>query len=186
MKYHRRLHRLPTFSILTGFLLFILLAACRPAVFDPPRLETQTAQAELAPTAVQTPLFLEAPTPTADPVNAIISPPTPVGAVPNQSLTLWVNDTSAAHTQLFDEMAREFSDATNIQLEVVQVSPELLPELVDTAVISDTLPDLILHPLEYTAGPVELGTVIILGTLHGLRQSDRDPRTRGTRRWTGV
>lgn len=152
MKNHRRLHHLSTFPALIGILLFFLLAACRPAVLDPPRQATQTAMAEQPPTAEPTPLFLEAPQSTADPVDAVLAPPTPVGTTPNQTLTLWVNETSAAHSQVLNEMAQEFTGATNIQLEVVQISPDLLPELVNTAVLSATLPDLIIHPLEYSVG----------------------------------
>jgi multiple sugar transport system substrate-binding protein len=135
-----------------GLLLFILLAACRPAVLDPPRLATQTAQAAVTPTEKAEPVILDAPTPTADPGDPISAVPTPPEVIPNQTLTLWVNETSAAHTQVLNEMAQEFTDATDIQLEVIQVTPGFLPELVDTAVLSGTLPDLILHPLEYTIG----------------------------------
>jgi multiple sugar transport system substrate-binding protein len=149
MKFHRRPQRT---RCLLGLLLFLLIAACRPAVLDPPRLATQTALAEEPPTAEPTPLFLEAPEPTADPAGSILVPPTPVESTPNQTLTLWVNEISTAHSQVLDEMTQEFTEGTNIQLEIVQISPNLLPGLVDTAVLSATLPDIIIHPLEYSVG----------------------------------
>jgi multiple sugar transport system substrate-binding protein len=137
--------------------LFAVLVACRPAVFDPPRLATQTAQAVVSPTIQPTPLFLEAPTPTAGAGTSINAIPTVAEVVPNQVITLWVNETSAAHTQVLAEMTQAFTEASNIQVEVIQVSPDLLVDLVQTAVISNTLPDLILHPLEYAIGWAEQG-----------------------------
>jgi multiple sugar transport system substrate-binding protein len=71
---------------------------------------------------------------------------------PNPSLTLWVNETSPAHRAAMDELAQDFLAQTGINLEVVLVDERRLPELVDTAVLSQTLPDLILHPLEYSPG----------------------------------
>ncbi len=158
MKNHRLHGTRPSWSppylslTLLGLLLFFFLTACSPAVLNPPREATLTAQAEQPPTAEPPPLEIPAPTSTADPIDPLQAPPTPINAIPNQSLTLWVNETSAAHNQALNEMAQEFTEATDIQLEVVQVIPSLLPELVDTAVLSATLPDLIIHPIEYSVG----------------------------------
>ncbi|MFZ0546826.1 MAG: extracellular solute-binding protein [Candidatus Promineifilaceae bacterium] len=157
MKNHCCPHRIPGWTILLGLLLFIMLAACRPAVLNPPRLETQTAQAAMAPTETPPPLELAAPTATAESADPTLAEPVLPEVTPNQSITLWVDETSQAHARILAEMAQEFTESTNIQLEVVQVSSDLLPELVDTAVLSDTLPDLILHPIEYTFGWAERG-----------------------------
>lgn len=151
MNHHHRLIRNPRWITLLGLLLIVLLAGCRPAVLDPPRLATQTAQAALSPTPEETPTLSEAPTPTADPIQ-LDAIPTPPEMIPNQAITLWVNETSTAHSQVLNEMALEFTEATDIQIEIIQVAPNLLPELVETAVLSATLPDLILHPLEYSIG----------------------------------
>ena len=152
MNSYRRPIHIPGLTVLIGFMLVALLTACRPAVLDPPRLATQTAQAELRPTQASTPIFSEAPTATADPDFQVQSIPTPPVMVPNETITLWVNETSAAHSSTLNEMAQEFTEATEIQLEIIQVSPDFMPELVQTAVLSATLPDLILHPLEYSIG----------------------------------
>ncbi len=148
MNNHLRPYRIPG---LLGLLFIALLVACRPAVLDPPRLATQTAQAEIDPTQESTPTLSVAPTATADPIE--LQPnPTPVEIAPNETITLWVNETSNAHSLALNEMAQEFTEATNVQIEIIQVSPSFLPELVETAVLSATLPDLILHPIEYTIG----------------------------------
>jgi multiple sugar transport system substrate-binding protein len=149
---NHRPNRIPGWPGLLGLLLIVLLAACRPAIFDPPRLATQTAQAELSPTEKGTPIISVAPTATADPDFQIQTIPTPPEMIPNEAITLWVNETSAAHSLALNEMAQEFTEATNIQIEIIQVAPNFLPELVQTAVLSATLPDLILHPLEYSIG----------------------------------
>jgi multiple sugar transport system substrate-binding protein len=174
MKKRHRPLRMPGLPGLPGLLLFILLAACRPAVLDPPRLATQTAQAAVTPTVTETPELLEAPTPTADPGSPISAVPTPPEVVPNQSITLWVNETSAAHTQVLTEMAQEFTAATDIQLEVIQVTPSFLPQLVETAVLSNTLPDLILHPLEYSIGWAERGILDSAAATEIVGQLGRD------------
>jgi multiple sugar transport system substrate-binding protein len=54
-------------------------------------------------------------------------------------------------------MAADFADQHGIDVAVQLVSPRLMPELVSTSVLSGTLPDLILHPIEFTAGWAENG-----------------------------
>lgn len=72
-------------------------------------------------------------------------------------LHVWVNETSPEHRAVLDDLATEFADTYGVNVAVQMVSPALLPQLVNTAVLSDTLPDIILHPLEYTHGWVEEG-----------------------------
>ena len=48
-------------------------------------------------------------------------------------------------------------DSTNVAVQLV--APARLPDLVNTAVLSGTLPDLILHPVEHTAGWVANGAL---------------------------
>jgi multiple sugar transport system substrate-binding protein len=75
----------------------------------------------------------------------------------NNSITLWVNETSAEHKEILDDMAADFGAHTGFQIEIVLVNSELMPDLVATAVISDTLPDLILHQAEYSLGWAQSG-----------------------------
>lgn len=142
-------------------LLILLLAiltstSCQPDVLEPPRVATQTAQVISTPTHTPTPILSEAPTPTP-------------GSAPderassgednslNPSITIWINETSDAHEQVLEEMTAGFAEESGIQVETLLVTPRLLPDLVQTAVLSDTLPDLILHPIEFSLGWEEDG-----------------------------
>lgn len=138
---------------LTWFLLLLVaifsLAACGVDLANPPRLATATAQASALPTATAEPLVLTAPTSgTPAPSNPDTTPLAAGGA----ELTIWVDETSPEHRAALEQMASDFADRYGTNVAVQLVSPALLPELVNTAVLSGTLPDLILHPVEYTAG----------------------------------
>jgi multiple sugar transport system substrate-binding protein len=135
-------------------ILMLVAGGCQ-ALGTPPRLATATAQAKLPPTATPEPLILAAPTDDAPLTDAepIIT------SGPNPSLTVWVNETSAEHEQMLNQMTADFSQVYQIDVELVLVSPPLLPKLMETAVLSDVfdLPDIVLHPLEYTMGWAEQG-----------------------------
>lgn len=60
---------------------------------------------------------------------------------------------------MMQELAAAFSGQTGANVAVQLVAPALLPELVNTAVLSGTLPDLVVHPLEFTAGWAERGVL---------------------------
>lgn len=136
-------------------MLLLAITACQAAIFNPPRLATATAQAEQAEAAEASPLILEAPT--ATPGGAPMVAEEDVTSGPNPVLSVWVNETSEAHEAALEEMAGQFTAEYNIDVEMVLVSPMLLPDLVTTAVLSDTLPDIIIHPLEYSVGWAEDG-----------------------------
>ena len=140
--------------VFSTLLLLLAVTACQSA-FTPPRLATATAQARAAPTATPEPLVLSAP-----PGTAVAVPSSDSGAAdPNPSLTVWIDETSPEHERVLNQMTAEFSQANNVDVELVLVSPSLLPKLMETAVISDVfpLPDIVLHPLEYTMGWAERG-----------------------------
>lgn len=139
----------PLWLLLLLFSLFSL-AACQPSLLNPPRLATLEAHHNTAVQATPTPVLYTAPTPTAPPPEI---PPTPLARIaPNPTLTLWVNETSPAHQDALAQMTADFQAETGINLEVILLDESRLPELVDTAVLSNTLPDLILHPLEFSPG----------------------------------
>ncbi|MCB8975942.1 MAG: extracellular solute-binding protein [Ardenticatenaceae bacterium] len=144
---------LPLFTFYFSLLTLLLLSACGLA--NPPRLATATAQAGFTPTPSAEPLILTVATPTAVP--GITPDSAPAQAEPNPSITVWVNETSAAHRTMLEQMANDFEAAQNIDVEMVLVSPQILPELVNTAVLSGTLPDIIIHPLEFSVGWAERG-----------------------------
>ncbi len=130
--------------------LLLSLAACQPSLLNPPRIATQEARATMAGQATPTAVVYTVPTPTAPPPDI---PPTPLPRVSaNPTLTLWVNETSVAHRDALAQMTSDFQTETGINLEVILIDEARLPELVDTAVLSNTLPDLILHPLEFSPG----------------------------------
>ncbi len=126
-------------------LLLLFLTACQPQAFSPPRLATATSMSELATPELKEPLFLAAPTATADPVQRpeIISDST-------ELLNVWINETSPEHEEVLQSMMAEFTQQSGVDVALRLVSPRLLPDLMQTAVLSDTLPDVVLHPLEYT------------------------------------
>jgi len=135
-------------------LLSLAMAACQTALLEPPRLATATARVAATATATAEPVVLKAPTPTGE---ALADSNTVANVGPNPVLTIWINETSAGHEVALRAMASQFAEEHAINLELMQVSPSLLPNLVATAVLSDTLPDVILHPIEYTLGWAERG-----------------------------
>jgi multiple sugar transport system substrate-binding protein len=150
-------------------LLFTLLTACGLA--NPPRLATATAQAALTPTPSPEPLILSVATPTAVPGNSSESS---AQADPNPSITVWINETSGGHRAMLDEMAADFEAQHSVDVEMVLVSPQLLPDLVNTAVLSNTLPDIIIHPLEFSVGWAERGIFDTAAAAEALTQLEAD------------
>ena len=150
----RHIWRLENLAGLT-LVLLLLLSGCGGALVTPREL-TGTAQAAAPADPTQTPERLTIETPTPIPAEAIAG-----GAEPeladNPTVTIWVNEISEEHRQALANIAADYNDETGIQVSVMHVSPALLPELVQTAVLSNTLPDLIIHPMEYTMGWAEQG-----------------------------
>ncbi len=144
-------------------LLVLSLAGCGVDLANPPRLATATARAAATATNPPPPLVLAAPTstPSADaPVSSggatAADDPAPTPLNPAR-LTVWVNETSLEHQRVLDELSAEFADSRGVDVAIQLVSPSLLPELVSTGILSGTLPDIVIHPLEFTAGWVEDG-----------------------------
>ncbi len=144
--------------LLLAMLAGALLTACGVDLQNPPRLATATAQAAAPSPTRSGPLELVAPTPTPLPDGLelpVLQPPgeiTPTVSLDGDGLTIWINETSPEHREVLDEITAEFADRHGINVAVQLVSPALLPELAATGVLSGTLPDLIMHPIEYTAG----------------------------------
>lgn len=156
---------IPSLLLSLALLASVLLAGCGVDLSNPPRLATATARAALTPTPRPAPLQLAAPTatpPAAGETLPDLGGPIAAGdagatRAPNTGLTIWVDEDSAEHQAVLDQMAADFADRHGIDVAVQLVSPRLLPDLVATGVLSGTLPDLILHPIEYTAGWTENG-----------------------------
>jgi multiple sugar transport system substrate-binding protein len=134
----------------------VVISACNPAQVDTPRLATQTAQARATTTPLATPFLLEAPG--ASEVaesSSELSPQLSPREV--RSITFWANESSSEHENALKEIVDGFSQDSGIQVELTLVSNESLPDFVQTAVISGTLPDIILYPSEFTSGWIEQG-----------------------------
>ncbi len=132
----------------------LILSACSPQTLTPPRLATATAAAETATEENIEPLFLPAPTPTAGAARL-----SEASFTQAPHLTMWVNETSPAHRDLLQGLIDDFEQQSGVDVSLQLVSPMLLPTLMQTAVLSDTLPDLVLHPLEYTMAWTEAGVL---------------------------
>ena len=133
----------------------IALTACGVDLSNPPRLATATARAAAPTATAPAPLVLPAPTATGE----AIALPEAVAPTTGVELTIWVNEESAEHQAMLDELAADFANRTGTNVAVQLVAPARLPDLVNTAVLSGTLPDLILHPIEHTAGWVANGAL---------------------------
>jgi multiple sugar transport system substrate-binding protein len=138
--------------LLPALALLLLLAACRPAVLNPPRHAAQESVQQAATVEV----YVSA-APTATPQSVTEIALAEDTAVSRPSITVWVNETSTRHAQILEQMSAEFGQQFNIHVEIILVSPRLLPDLIATAAASGTLPDLVLHPIEYTLGWAERG-----------------------------
>jgi multiple sugar transport system substrate-binding protein len=168
------------FIYLTIIVAVLLLAtACTIDLANPPRLATATARAAATVTPLPSPLILTAPTSTPGPIDVPVAAISDAGesdiaggVVPQ--LTVWVNEVSPEHRQIADEMATEFAALSGVDVSIQLVSPASLPQLVQTAVVSDTLPDIILHPIEYTAGWVERGILDPAAAEAGVAQLGRE------------
>lgn len=142
---------------LSAILLLAVLVACQPGSLEPPRVATLTAQAALAPTRTPTPLISSAPTATPGGPQSETAESDAADESPVTELTLWINDPGGAGAAALEQGMADFTSDTGIHVEIVDVADRLLPELIASAVLSGTLPDLIMHPVEYSHGWAEQG-----------------------------
>lgn len=136
-----------------------LMAGCQVDLANPPRLATATAQDQATVPPTREAIFLPAPTPTPGGSTVVPVEDVPAESLIGSTLNVWVNETSAEHGQLMQELATEFAARYGTNVAVQQVDPARLPDLVNTAVLSETLPDIVVHPLEYAVGWAEQGVL---------------------------
>jgi len=134
----------------TIFLLVFLpssLLACS-ALSTPPRL-TQTR----IPVGEQSDdvAFFAAPTPTGDPLPSIENNEGNSNQL-NPILTVWINETSEAHQQVLEQMTEVLDAEYGLHMEFVLIDDDRLPDIVEGAAEVNRLPDVIIHPIEYSAG----------------------------------
>lgn len=167
-------------GLLIAALFLLLLAACKPAFLDPPRLSTATAQEAGTPTSAPA-LELPAPTPTGTtdlPTDNQADNPAgsePIAA-PNPNLIFWGKKGSVEEAAALQTITNEFSAQSGINVELFLVEPELLPDLLHTAVISSAypMPHVLLLPLEYTVGWAEEGILDIGAAAQMVAALDRE------------
>lgn len=151
-------HKLTAIGRVTAFILFMLgLPACQANLVIPPRLATATARAANPTPAPATAVVISAPTPTGDTIDQSDDLSSAGSALSNPSLSVWINESIPENEAALIELANRFTADYQIDVELIQISPFLLPDLVSTAVLSDTLPDVIFHPLEFSIGWAEQG-----------------------------
>ena len=161
---------IPLAIVLAVVSALIALTACGVDLSNPPRLATATARAAAPTATAPAPLVLPAPTATGE----AIALPEAVAPTTGVELTIWVNEQSPEHQAMLDELAAEFADRTGTNVAVQLVAPARLPDLVNTAVLSGTLPDLVLYPVEYTAGWVANGALDPAAANEVVDRLDRD------------
>lgn len=147
---------------LVALAVLILMATSCQVLPEPPRLAAATVQAALPPSPSPEPLLmpLGASTSSASAsTGSATDAPVEVDSQPNPSLTIWVPEKSSAHQEAVNQIVQGFKESYNVNVEVMFVDPNLLPELVAsiTPTSTFTLPDIIIHPIEYTIGWAEQG-----------------------------
>ena len=128
--------------------LSIFLLSC--TALSPPRLEKT--RVPLGDQLDGEAAFYAAPTPTGDPIQLSSISTDESQSTLNPVLTVWVNETSDAHQQVLEEMTKVLDAEYGLHLEFVLVSDDRLPDLVEGAAAVNRLPDVIIHPVEYSAG----------------------------------
>lgn len=138
-----------------ALIVLLLMATSCQLLPEPPRLATATAQAALPPTPTLEPLRL----PLDGSGETAVLSTAPPDSQPNPTLTIWVNETSPAHREALETIAAGFEESHSVNVEILYVTPNLLPDLVETTAVSYTtaLPDILIHPIEYTMGWAEQG-----------------------------
>lgn len=147
----------------------LLMTGCQMGT--PPRLAAEATRTAWTPTPTAEKLVLPI---DSTPIPSISDTDTTLPTVPNASISVWVNENSPEHRAALQQMAANFTEAHQIDVELMFVSPLLLPDLVNTAVLSQTLPDIIIHPLEYTAGWAERGILNTAAAETAVNQMGRD------------
>ena len=149
-----RLQLAPVHSGVVALLMLLSLVACGVQNLTPPRLAAATPVAEENAPETAEALYLPAPTATGNPTNRSEAE---LESAP--ALDVWINETSAEHEAMLHSMIQDFTAQSGVNVALRLVSPMLLPDLMHTAVLSDTLPDVVLHPIEYTMAWREEGVL---------------------------
>ncbi|MFN2276904.1 MAG: ABC transporter substrate-binding protein, partial [Candidatus Promineifilaceae bacterium] len=157
-----------------GIALLVSGVACQPKIGTPPRLATVEARPSVSDIESAVPMNLPAPTPTEQPPESAAGNP-----MPKPAINVWIDETSEEHRQTVQTMANDFSERSGIEVALQFVDPATLPDLAETAVLSNTLPDVILHPLEYTVSWSEEGILDPAAANEAIEQIGRETFDQG-------
>lgn len=135
--------------------------ATQPAATEAPAVATQAATAEAQATATQA-ATEEAAAPTemateeAQPA-ATEAATGEASTATGAAIKLWTTETQPDRADKTRAMLARFTEKTGIKVELVLVEEDALPELTTSAQAAGTLPDVIVHPLEFAIGWAEQG-----------------------------
>jgi len=127
----------------------LLLSGCGSIDFSLPRHATATALAAVPPTVTPETIVLGEEQSIAIAEDALNTPTS--GRLGNgQSISVWIIDESSDELLALNQVAEAFMEATGIDVATTLVNPERVTELLENVLKSEELPDLIIHPIDYS------------------------------------
>ncbi len=77
---------------------------------------------------------------------------TSVVVQPGTRIKFWSTETQPERLEITKGIIQRFTDATGIEVDLTAADEDQLPELMITNAASGTLPDVVFHPIDFTAG----------------------------------
>ena len=154
-------HKITKSLLLTGPILLgvltLCLAACRPALLDPPRLAQATLAAATPAPEEAAVIYLAAPTSTGPPIEISDTPDDDIQL--NPTLVFWGLQSTKAEADALESIVADFTADNAVNVELYLVEPQYLPGLMHNVVVSapHAMPHVVMLPLEYSAGWLEQG-----------------------------
>ena len=71
--------------------------------------------------------------------------------VAQETITFWSTETQPERVGVTQEIIARFTEATGISVELVLTSEDVLPNLMTANLAAGTLPDVVFHPVDFTA-----------------------------------
>jgi multiple sugar transport system substrate-binding protein len=96
------------------------------------------------------------------------------GSASTGAITFWSTESQPERVERTQAMLTRFQEASGIQVELVPVEEDQLPELVTASAAAGTLPDVIFHPLDFTIGWYENGILDAEAATRAVDELGRD------------
>lgn len=151
-----------------------LVAACGPSQ-PSGTAEQPTAAGAAQPTAGAADA---APAATAEPP-AATSEVSGEGQAGAGAITFWSTESQPERVERTQAMLDRFEQASGIQVELVPVEEDQLPELVTASAAAGNLPDVVFHPLDFTIGWYENGILNAEAATRAVDELGRDTFSQG-------